>query len=641
MTQDMISLDFDRIIRRLQEMAVTQNARRILGDTKPILNESLCLSRTEETTAARRVLENAGTPPLAETDKIEESLASALQGGILSPAELCSAARFCTAVRRLRRYLQGAAGYDAAIASWHTELPEMDPLEEEIDRSVREDAVLDDASPALRDLRRRQAFMEQGIREKLDQVILHHKKELADCYVTQRGGAFVLPVQKKFQSRFPGRVVDTSGKGATVFMEPATVQSLRRELEQLTIDIDSEERRVLWVLSDRIASEAEPLKNAVRTMTDLDVLFARAKLSLEMNARPAQITSERRLRLADARHPLLDPKACVPLSLDLSLPDAGIAVTGPNTGGKTVCLKTVGLLTLMAQSGLHIPCGEGTVIGMMDRVLSDIGDSQSISQNLSTFSGHMTNVIRILRECSRDSLVLLDELGSGTDPAEGSGLAAAVLEELLRRKCFFMVTTHDPQIKQWAEHTQHVVSARMAFDQGTLKPLYRLELGKSGESCAIEIARRLGMDEGHLARARQVTDRGPETRPEGRHRPMPVPATLLKRRAVRKEGAFERFTMGDSVLLLPDKKNAVVYRSADDEGSVVIQLQGKKMTVRHNRLKLLVPASELYPPDYDFSIIFDTVANRKAAHTMARKYDPDAVIVLKEGTNTHGPERDG
>ncbi len=641
MTQDMLSLGFDRIIEQLQEMAVSRSARRILADTEPILNESLCRARMDETTAARRVMENMGTPPLTETENTRAGLTAALQGGMLSPADLCSAARFCAAIRRLRRYLQGAAPYSAAIASWHTELPELDLLEEDISRSVREDAVLDDASPALRNLRRRQEYTEQGIRDKLNQIILRHKKELADSYITRRGGTFVLPVQKRYQNQFPGRVVDTSGKGSTVFMEPSAVQSLRLELDQLLIDIDTEERRILWELSDRVAAEAQPLEAAVRIMTDLDVIFARARLSLEMNARPAEITAERRIRLEDARHPLLDPETCVPLSLELSLPDAGIAVTGPNTGGKTVCLKTVGLLTLMAQSGLHIPCGDGTVIGMMDRVLCDIGDSQSISQNLSTFSGHMTNVIRILRECSRDSLVLLDELGSGTDPAEGSGLAAAILEELLRRGCFLMVTTHDPQIKQWAEQTEHVISARMAFDQATLQPLYRLELGKSGKSCAIEIARRLGMDEGLLARARQVTDHGLNTKPEERHRPMPVPSTRLQRRILRKEGEFDRFSMGDSVLLLPDKKNAIVYRPADEEGNVIIQLQGRKLAVRHNRLKLLVPASELYPPDYDFSIVFDTVANRKAAHTMDRKFDPDAVIVLKEGTAAHEPEGKG
>ncbi|MBR5962014.1 MAG: DNA mismatch repair protein MutS [Clostridia bacterium] len=631
MTQDMLTLGFDQIIEQLKEQAVSQAARRRLAETEPILNEGLCYARMEETTAARRVIENTGTPPLAETEGTDTGLSEALQGGMLLPAQLTSIARFCAAVRRLRRYLQNAQVHSAGIASWYAELPELDSLEEDIERSIREEDILDDASPALRNLRRQREHAEQGIREKLNQIIFHHKAELADSYITQRGGTYVLPVLKRFQNQFPGRVVDTSGKGSTVFMEPSAVQSLRQALDQLLIDIDTEERRILWELSDWVASDAEPLREAIRVMTDLDVLFARAKLSLEMDARPAELTAERRIRLVNARHPLLDRQACVPLSLELALPDSGIAVTGPNTGGKTVCLKTVGLLTLMAQCGLHIPCAEGTVIGMMDAVFCDIGDSQSISQNLSTFSGHMTNIIRILRHCSRDSLVLLDELGSGTDPAEGSGLAAAILEELLRRGCFFMVTTHDPQIKQWAEQTDRVVPGRMAFDRVSLKPLYHLELGKSGKSCAIEIARRLGMDEGLLSRARQVAEHGPETTPEPVRRPMRIPATSLQRLVRKTDGGFERFCMGDSVQLLPDKKNAIVYRPADDDGNVVIQLQGQKLSVRHNRLKLLVPASQLYPPDYDFSIIFDTVANRKAAHTMSRKFDPDAVIVIKEG----------
>ena len=631
MTQDMITLGFDRIIEQLQNQAVSQAARSRLAETEPILHEGLCRARMEETTAALRVMENAGTPPISETDGTETGLIQAAQGGMLLPSQLCAVARFCATIQRLRRYLQNAQLWSAGISSWHTELPDLTSLQDEIERSVREDAVLDEASPALRNLRRQREFTEQAIREKLNQILFHHKKELADSYITQRNGIYVIPVQKKFQSTFPGHAVDTSAKGGTVFMEPSAVQSLRQDLEALLIDIDTEERRILWELSDRVAAEETPLTDAIRVMTDLDVLFARAKLSMEMKARPAELTAERRIRLVDARHPLLDPESCVPLNLDLSLPDSGIAVTGPNTGGKTVCLKTVGLLTLMAQSGLHIPCGEGTVIGLMDRVLCDIGDSQSISQNLSTFSGHMTNVIRILEECSRDSLVLLDELGSGTDPAEGSGLAAAILEELLRRGCFFLVTTHDPQIKQWAEQTEHVISARMAFDRESLMPLYRLELGKSGKSCAIEIARRLGMHENLLARARQVADHGPDSPSLPVQKPMRIPSGRLQRLREKTEGSFERFTMGDSVLLLPDKKNAVVYQPADDEGNVIIQLQGQKITVRHNRLKLLVPASQLYPPDYDFSIIFDTVANRKAAHTMDRKFDRDAVIIHKEG----------
>ena len=631
MTQDMITLGFDLIIEQLQNQAVSQAARRKLAETEPILHEGLCQARMEETTAALYVMENAGTPPISETDGTETGLIQAAQGGMLLPSQLCSVARFCATIQRLRRYLQNAQTWSAGIASWQTELPDLTGLEDDIERSVREDTVLDDASPALRNLRRQREFTEQSIREKLNQILFHHKKELADSYITQRNGIFVIPVQKRFQGSFPGHTVDTSAKGNTVFMEPSAVQALRQELEMLLIDIDTEERRILWELSNRVAAEETPLRDAIRVMTDLDILFARAKLSMEMKARPVELTAERRIRLVNARHPLLDPDTCVPLNLELALPDSGIAVTGPNTGGKTVCLKTVGLLTLMAQSGLHIPCGEGTVIGLMDRVLCDIGDSQSISQNLSTFSGHMTNVIRILEECSRDSLVLLDELGSGTDPAEGSGLAAAILEELLRRGCFFLVTTHDPQIKQWAEQTDHVVSARMAFDRESLMPLYRLELGKSGKSCAIEIARRLGMNEGLLNRARQVADQGPDTVPEPVRKPMRIPAGRLQRLREKADGDFERFTMGDSVLLLPDKKNAIVYQPADDDGNVIIQFQEKKITVRHNRLKLLVPAAQLYPPDYDFSIIFDTVANRKAAHTMDRKFDRDAVIIHKEG----------
>ena len=246
MTQDMLSLGFDQIIEQLKDQAVSQAARRLLSDTVPIMNEGLCRARMEETTAARRVMENAGTPPLAETDGTEIGLTEALQGGMLLPAQLSSVARFCAAVRRLSRYLQGVQVFSAAIASWYTELPDLGMLEDEICRSVREDAVLDDASPALRNLRRLREHTEQSIRDKLNQLILHHKKELADSYITQRSGTFVLPVQKRYQSQFPGRVVDASAKGSTVFMEPSAVQALRQELDQLLLDIDTEERRILW-----------------------------------------------------------------------------------------------------------------------------------------------------------------------------------------------------------------------------------------------------------------------------------------------------------------------------------------------------------------------------------------------------------
>ena len=631
MTQDLTTLHFQTILNRLADCAVSGAAKRKLAEICPILSEDIAVSRMEETTAARRVLDAAGAPPLALMDGLDESVSQAAQGAMLSPEQLTGVARFAASARALARYLRAAEGVSAGIASYRAEIPDFSPLENDIVRAVREDAVLDDASSVLRDLRRARERAEREIREKLNQVLVRHKNLLADAYVTLRGGCYVVPVQRKMQGLFPGKAIDASARGGTVFMEPNAIGEMKREMDALDVEIDAEERRILYSLSDETAANEAELRRAMRAMVDVDALFAKAKLSAAMRANPVVLTGERVIRLINARHPLLNPDECVPINFELSAPRVGVAVTGPNTGGKTVSLQTVGLLCAMAQSGLHVPCDPGSVVALTDAVYCDMGDSQSISQNLSTFSGHMTNVIRILESCSRDSLVLLDEPGSGTDPAEGSALAMAILEELTRRKCFFIITTHDPQIKLWSERTENVVSARMAFDKSTLMPLYRLEIGVSGESCAIEIAKRLGLGEGLLSRARAIVDFGPEAPVEESSDRVPVPASRLRRSERRTEGEVAAFCVGDSVSLLPDGRNAIVFKPADREGNVVIQLPEGKKTVRYNRLKLLVPASELYPPDYDFSIIFDTVANRKAAHSMNRKFDPDSVIVHREG----------
>ena len=631
MTQDLITLNFHTILQRLADYAVSGAARAQLMETAPILDENAAAARMEETTAARRVLDAAGAPPLALMDGLDESLAQAAQGAMLSPGQLTGVARFAASARALARYLRAAEGINAGIASYRVEISDFSQIENDIVCAVREDAVLDDASAALRDLHRARERIEREIREKLNQLLARHKNLLTDAYVTMRGGCYVVPVQKKMQSLFPGKPIDSSARGGTVFMEPNAIGDLTREADALDVEIDAEERRILYSLSDETASNEAELRRAMRAMTDLDALFAKAKLSASMRAHPAVLTGERRIQLINARHPLLNPDSCVPLNFELEAPRLGVAVTGPNTGGKTVSLQTVGLVCAMAQSGLHVPCDPGSVVALTDAVYCDMGDSQSISQNLSTFSGHMTNVIRILASCSRDSLVLLDEPGSGTDPAEGSALAMAILEELLRRKCFFMITTHDPQIKLWSERMENVVSARMAFEKSTLMPLYLLEIGVSGESCAIEIAKRLGLNARLLSRARRIVDAGPDAPSPDAPDDAPVPASRLRRAEARTRGEVTAFSVGDSVSLLPDGRTAIVYRPADPEGNVIIQLPEGKKSVRYNRLKLIVPASELYPLDYDFSIIFDTVANRKAAHRMDRKFDPDSVIVHREG----------
>lgn len=625
------SLDFSAILEKLKQLAVSDEARETLGALSPIGNESLCKAKMAETTAARRVLDACGSPPLSLMKGLTETLTLAAIGAMLTPEQLTGAAQFAASCRRLSGYLRRAGSQSAELASYAGEIADLGSLEAEIERCICEDRVNDEASPLLRTLRRRKEQAEVRIREKLTQLLQSKKQYLAESFITTRNGRFVLPVQRRYQNQFGGVAVDVSGKGGTVFMEPNAIAELQAELSGIAVDEDAEMRRILYTLTAQVHEQAEPIRHSMGIMHTLDVIFAKAKLSAAMKAREAEIGGLRMLRIVQGRHPLLEPEACVPLDLEMGEGCSGVIITGPNTGGKTVALKTAGLLSLMAQCGLHIPCAPGSYIAMQDGYWCDIGDSQNISQNLSTFSGHITNVIHILQSASADSFVLLDELGSGTDPAEGMGIAIAVLEELRRRRCMFLVTTHYPQVKAYAATAERVVSARMAFDPESLAPLYRLEMGKSGESCALHIAARLGLAPHLLARARREVYGGAPL-PEGEA--MPAPKSRLARIQPDKpaDAAAARFAMGDSVAVLPERDTGIVYRPADEQGNVIVQVKGEKRQVRHTRLELLVPAAQLYPPDYDFSIIFDTVANRKASHILGKRHDPGVAVVHEAET---------
>lgn len=631
------ALHFDTILEQLGEHALSEQAKAELAQLRPITNEDVCRLKMLETTSARALLESCGNPPLSPVDSISSHLQLAMSGGMLLPAQLCEVARFASSCRRTADYLKRGEECGSActqVAVFGRAFADLGPLRASIEGAVNEETVYDSASKPLRELRRQIMLLRDQIKEKLNQVLKSKKAYLADNYISIRGEHYVLPVLKRFKNDFGGTVIEVSAKGGTLFMEPTAIRHLQEQLSALTIEEDAEVRRLLYVLSGEVADAAKELRTNLQLMQQLDVIFAKAKYSAALNACEAEVHSGRRLIIRRGRHPLLPPESCVPLDLVLDEENDGLLITGPNTGGKTLVIKSVGLFCAMAQSGLHIPCRAGSVIPMHDHILCDIGDSQSISQNLSTFSGHITNVIRILETASHDSLVLLDELGSGTDPAEGMGIALAVLQELWLRGCRYLVTTHDPQVKEYAAHTQRVLAARMAFDRDTFKPLYRLEVGRTGESCALHIARRLGMAEGLLERAQQIVNRQGETLPNDTLHPvMPRPAGMLDRRKAQGSEAVKlRFTMGDSVVVLPDGDTGIVYRPANESGMMVVQVKGEKITVNHKRVRLRIPASQLYPEDYDFSIIFDTVSNRKAAHQLGRKHDESAVIIHREGT---------
>lgn len=608
-------LEFDKIRELLKEGASTERARERIDALVPILDQERAEAAIEETTEARKVLDSLGTPPSGSTQEVREIAQEAELGSLLGAQQLDQIRQFAVLCMRLSRYLGKCRDIAPGIAGYGAGIQDLSPLQDQI-------------------------------RLKLENMLRSLRSIFSESFVSNRNGHYTLPVKKEHKNKVPGTVIDASSTGATVFIEPSAISRLREELETLRIEEENEEKMILYTLSAMVADSAEAIRINLEYMEELDFIFAKGKLSVSMKASRPKLNTERRIRLVNGRHPLLPIQNSVPLNIEFGGPIKGVIITGPNTGGKTVAMKTVGLLSVMAQCGLHVPCEEAD-LAMNAGFFCDIGDGQSISENLSTFSAHMKNVIRILEQTEEESLVLLDELGSGTDPAEGMGLAVAVLEELRGRGCLFMVTTHYPEVKEYGERTEGVINARMAFDRESLRPLYRLELGESGESCAFYIAKRLGMPQRILNRAEKAaygtvagktskrppekTDPKPQQKAAAsRIRPKRTEPDTGEKRRQRQTQIGKKFALGDSVMVYPQKKLGIVFAPANDKGEVGVQIQKRKIFVSHRRLRLHVSAEKMYPPDYDFSILFDTVENRKARHAMERKHVPGLEIRHEE-----------
>ena len=638
------ALEFDTILAMLCEAAHCERARERLRSLTPTPSETRCRHAMAETTAARKVLDACGSPPLTSMEEAERVLSLALSGGMLSGPELESAARFTAACEHMRRYLSSAESTGEAIAFVGRGIDGLSDLREEIENCIRGSEVDSSASNTLRDLRRRMDSLKAQIQTRLSASLSHRPHMFSDSVVVMRSGRYALPVKRVYRNEFQGTVMDVSSSGGTVFMEPASVRKLSDEWAKLHMEEENEIRRVLYVLSGLVADSAPSIRRNMEAMESLDFAFAKAQLSRRMNAIAPEITAKRSLRLVNACHPLLNPISCVPLSLELHDRVRGIVITGPNTGGKTVALKTLGLLALMAQCGLHVSAGEGTRLCLFNAYLCDVGDGQSIAENLSTFSSHMTRIKDILEKAGPESLVLLDELGSGTDPAEGMGLAVAVLEELRLRGSMLVATTHYPEVKAYCKSAEGLRNARMCFDEKTLAPTYQLEVGQAGKSCALAIARRIGLPESLLERARQYSagealpakkrsaiardlQEGGSVKPASQN-PLPRPQgrqIQAAREPVRPTRA-QSFGLGDCVMIYPAREIGIVCQAADDRGMLMVQIQKNKRSVNHKRLKRVAPAEEMYPEDYDFSIVFDSVQNRKARHVLNKRHDPHAVI---------------
>ncbi|MED0662765.1 endonuclease MutS2 [Geobacillus thermodenitrificans] len=501
-------LEFDKVKEQLAEHASSALGLEKIAALVPSSDLDEVAVWLEETDEAAAVLRLRGYVPLDGVVDIRSHLKRAAIGGVLSPIELLEVAATAAASRQMKQLimsLHDEHGGLARLADYADELAEVPALEEDIRRSIDDHGeVLDTASDRLRSLRGQIRAAEARIREKLESIIRSPsaQKRLSDAIITIRNDRYVIPVKQEYRSAYGGIVHDQSASGATLFIEPQVVVELNNALREARAKEKQEIERILRELSAKVAEHDEPLKRAVEALAHFDFLFAKAKYARRLQAAKPAVNNRGYLRFLQARHPLIDQDKAVPNDIVLGGDYTTIVITGPNTGGKTVTLKTVGLLTIMAQAGLFIPAADGSEAAVFRSVFADIGDEQSIEQSLSTFSSHMVNIVDILRHVDEESLVLFDELGAGTDPQEGAALAIAILDEVHGRGARTVATTHYPELKAYGYNRPGVVNASVEFDTETLRPTYKLLIGIPGRSNAFDISRRLGLDERIIERAK-------------------------------------------------------------------------------------------------------------------------------------------
>ncbi|MGO4544792.1 DNA mismatch repair protein MutS [Paenibacillus sp. 2TAB23] len=646
-------LEFDKVKAAVISNTVSPAGRQLAERHAPSVKHRQVEAWLQETQEAALLLGSGASIPLSAMDGIDPFLALLGKGRIYNEQELEQLAVWLTSVVQMKKYMNSKREIAPTIASYAESMYDCPALREELNRCIRYGLITDQASADLAFIRRHIYATEDKIQKKMEHALGKYRTALQDPVISKRRDRFVIAVKRELRKQVPGTVWDESSSGQTLFVEPHDVADLQVELQQWKAEEDRERTVILARLSEQAETFSAELFQNVEAMASFDFITARAKLSRSYNGQRIKLSEQPVIRLIGARHPLIGSSS-VPLHVELGIRWKQLIITGPNTGGKTVTLKTIGLFVLMVQSGLLVPVEEGSELGIFHHVIADVGDGQSLEQSLSTFSSHITVLKEMLEAATPRSLLLLDELAAGTDPTEGIALSIALLEQLLKRGALAVATTHFNEIKAFAARTIGCQNGKMAFDADTLKPLYQLEIGEAGESHAFAIARRFGLPEDVMQRAEQLLemkknsaaepiDSGMKQKEEDKagsllltkHEGDLIRKTLEKKEEDKGEDsaktAAQPFVKGDAVWIYPLKRMGVVYRPADERGNVIVQVQGQKLTFNQKRMKLYIPKTKLYPDEqYDLDIVFESKANRKSRKLMSRKHVDGLMIVTPE-----------
>ncbi|WP_423407025.1 endonuclease MutS2 [Heyndrickxia sp. MSNUG] len=629
-------LGFIKIKEMISSFAMTELGRKKVNDMLPSVNAKQITSWQEELAEAIEILKISSSVPIHGLEGMELVLKGFHKGIPLRPDQLVMLLNFLETCNKIRRFMKEKEYCAPRVSSYVYGIEELPELAAEIQRCIRNGQIDDYATKELLKIRKQIAIQEERLKERLNQALKSGKMKpfLQESVISQRNGRYVIPIKKEYRTKVKGAVLDTSASGSTLFVEPEEIGAFQEQMGWLYAEEQAEVEKVLISLTGMAEGNEKEIRLAIETMVHYDVLFSKAKYCRSIDAKRVKIYDGSMIMFKDARHPLLGDKA-VPLTIEIGSDYQALVITGPNTGGKTVSIKTAGLLVLMAQCGLHLPVEEESTSGIFHKVLVDIGDGQSIEQNLSTFSSRIVNIIEILKEANDKTLVLLDELGSGTDPGEGMGLATAILENLNNKGATLFATTHYSEIKEFADQHQDFMNGSMEFDLETLKPTYRLRIGEGGDSQAFAIALKLGIHPKLIERAHEITYKAEkdytvlfEDDPsalKGREQQIIVNKHQRRGPAAEKK-TVTQYDMGDSVHVTTMGELGIIYKGPDVNGNYIVQIKSEKIQVNYKRLKLNIPAAELYPPDYDFNIIFESKHNRKLLNQMDKKHLDGTVI---------------
>jgi len=607
-------LQYNELKQIVKSYCVSGLGKQLIDKLQPSTNIKVVKNRLNETTEARAIVDAEGHVPFLGVSNIETTIQKLEKGMILDPSELLSVSDFLRGCRKIKKFMLDKEFFAPVLASYANSMSEFKDVEEEINFSIKGNNVDSAASKELKRVRKSMELTEEKIKERLNKFLNNsaNKKYIQEFFISKKDDRYTIPIKASYKNQVSGTIIEVSSKGSTVFIEPNTVTKLNGELTNLKAEEAMEEYQILATLSGMILENIYEVKINMELISQYDMVFAKAKFSKHIDGVEPKLNDHGYIKLIDCKHPLLTGEI-VPLNFEIGKEYRSLVITGPNAGGKTIVLKTIGLLTLAVMSGFHIMADKESEIAVFENVFADIGDNQSIENALSTFSSHMKNLSEIMRASTNNTLLLFDEIGSGTEPNEGAALAISILEEFYQMGCITVATTHYGEIKRFSEMHDDFMNAAMRFNSETLEPVYQLMIGKSGESNALWISRKMNVRETVLQRAKDYME-------NKAYHLEPVNEAKIRKPKIVEETTEEKYEYkkGDRVKLLDHDDFGIIYKEMNNFYNVVVFYNGEFIEVNVKRISLDIAAKELYPEGYDLETLFSDYHTRKMQHDIER-----------------------